>query len=131
MKYYGLTLNLRDDAKTIEEYKTYHRAMWPEVEESLRRAGVLTLRIFLGARQLFMYMEAGDDFDPATYVSEYLREPRAAEWESLMQQMQEPVAYAKPGEWWTFLEPIYALGSNSRDGVSSTNGGGLSSSAQT
>lgn len=109
MRSYGLTLNLKDDPAVIEEYKHYHLAIWPEVEASLQRAGVLSIRIFLGARQLFMYMEVQDDFDEASYVNQYLQEPRAVEWENLMQRMQEPVPYARPGEWWTFLEPIYTL----------------------
>jgi hypothetical protein len=44
MKYYGLTINLKDDPKVIETYKEYHRHLWPEVEASLHRAGIARTR---------------------------------------------------------------------------------------
>ncbi len=46
MKYYGLTINLKDDPKVIETYKEYNRHLWPEVEASLHRAGIARTRSF-------------------------------------------------------------------------------------
>ena len=39
MKCYGLTLNLKDDADSIEKYKEYHRHPWPEPLQGLRVVG--------------------------------------------------------------------------------------------
>ena len=40
MARYVFTVNLKDDAAAIEAYRRYHREVWPEVIQSLRRAGV-------------------------------------------------------------------------------------------
>ena len=64
MKYYGLTLCLRDNSETIEQYKEYHRHVWPEVTARLGEVGITQMRIFLLGTRLFMYMETTDDFDP-------------------------------------------------------------------
>jgi L-rhamnose mutarotase len=109
MKCFGLTLNLKDDPRVIASYKEYHRHVWPEVEASLHRVGITSLRIFLLGRRLFMYMETTDDFDPDTYDTDYLEEPKAVQWEDLMKPLQEAVLKAKPGEWWALMEAIYEL----------------------
>ena len=35
-----LAVDLNDSASGIEAYKAHHRHVWPEVLESLRRAGI-------------------------------------------------------------------------------------------
>ena len=35
-----LAVDLKDDKAAIEAYKDHHRRVWPEVLDSLRRAGV-------------------------------------------------------------------------------------------
>lgn len=110
MKYFGFTLNLRNDADVIASYKEYHGRVWPEVERTLRRVGVKKMRIFLHGRRLFLYMETADEYDPKTSRAEYLSEPRVAEWERMMQEkFQEPLPEARPGEPWLSMEPIYSL----------------------
>jgi L-rhamnose mutarotase len=108
MKYYGLTINLKDDTKVIETYKEYHRHVWPEVEAS-HRASIARTRIFLLGQRMFMYMEVTDSFDESNYLQVYMQEPKAVEWEKLMIQFMEAVPEAKPGEVWARMEPIYAL----------------------
>ena len=43
VKAFGLTINLREDPQIIEEYKEYHRAVWPEVEQALKTVGVTSM----------------------------------------------------------------------------------------
>lgn len=110
MKYFALTLNLKDDLKAIAAYKEYHRNVWPEIERTQRRLGVKKIRIFLHGRRLFLYMETADDYDPQRASVEYLKEPKAVEWERLMQaNFQEQLPEAKAGEWWVPMDAIYAL----------------------
>ena len=40
MKSFGQVLDLKNDPKTIETYKKYHREVWPEVVRSLKTAGI-------------------------------------------------------------------------------------------
>ena len=91
----------------IETYKDYHRKVWPEVEAGTSRAGITRMKIFLLGRHLFMYMETTDDFDLVGHVEQYMKYPRVAEWENLMESYQERVAEAKPGELWANMELVY------------------------
>lgn len=110
MKFFAYTLNLRDDAQAIEQYKEYHRRVWPEVEHMQRRLGVTKIRIFLHGHRLFLYIEAQDHYDPAVAALEYVKDPKVVEWEQLMQaRFQERFAESKPDEWWVRMEPIYVL----------------------
>jgi L-rhamnose mutarotase len=110
MKFYGLTLNLKDDPEAIASYKEYHRKVWPEVERSLRQVGIRRIRTFLHGRRLFMYMETDDDCDLDRALVRYLDDPRATEWEDLMRErFQERLPDSKPGQWWLPMEPVYDL----------------------
>jgi L-rhamnose mutarotase len=37
MKKYCLTLDLKDDADLIAEYEEQHKAIWPEIKDSITR----------------------------------------------------------------------------------------------
>jgi L-rhamnose mutarotase len=110
MRFYGRTVNLKDSPKVIEAYKEYHRNVWPEVEGQLSKLGVAKMRIFLLGRRLFMYVETTDDFDPDAFVARWMEQPKCLAWEEIMQQYQEPLPEAKPGEWWLTMEPVYQYG---------------------
>ena len=110
MKHYGMTLQLKDDRRAIDRYLEHHRAVWPEVERGLRSIGIQRMMIWRLERRLFMHMETVDDFDPARDFARYEAEtPRAAEWQRLMESLQEPVPEAKPGEWWAEMQRVYEL----------------------
>ena len=109
MKSFAMALNLKDDPRTIEVYKERHRAVWPEVLDGLRSIGISKMKIFLLGRRMFMYFEAGDDFDPATDFQRYQATERAREWEALMRGLQERVDEAAPGDWWAPMEEVFDL----------------------
>jgi len=114
VKCFGYTLNLKDDAAAIQAYKEYHRQVWPEIEQMEKRHGVTGLCIFLEGRRLFLYLEAGDDYDPMAAAEEYMRDVKCAEWEELMRsKFQEPLPGSSPGEWWRPMESIYNLDARS------------------
>lgn len=110
MKRYVLTLDLKDDARAIEEYKAHHRAVWPEVQRSLRGVGVRAMDIYALGRRLTMVMDTRDDFDlGSSFAAHVASDPRCAEWEALMKTYQEPPPGARPGELWTRMEPVFHL----------------------
>ena len=110
MKCYGMTLNLKDDADSIEKYKEYHRHPWPEPLQGLRVVGVLDMKIFLLGRRMFMYMTTVDEFDPEVDFARYMEQyPKAQEWDDLMCTFQERVAEAAAGEWWALMEQVFDL----------------------
>jgi L-rhamnose mutarotase len=110
MKYYGLTLNLKEDAAIIEKYKEYHRHPWPEPLQGLRQVGILDMKIFLLGRRMFMYMATVDEFDPEVDFARYMEQyPQAKQWDDLMCTFQERVPEAAEGEWWALMEQVFDL----------------------
>lgn len=105
-----LAVNLRDDPGVVETYRRHHREVWPEVQASLRQAGVLRLDIYLLGRRLVMVVETRDGLDYRTaFESHASSSQRVAEWERLMKSLQEPPAEAREGEWWAAMEPVFHL----------------------
>ena len=110
MKHYGQTINLKNDPEILRRYVEYHRAAWPEVECGLKSIGIRRMLIWMLGRRLFMFMETTDEFDPARDFPRYEKShPRITEWQNLMASFQEPVAEAKPGEWWAQMDLVYSL----------------------
>lgn len=103
-------VNLRDDAAAIAAYRDHHQRVWPEVIESLRRAGVHAMDIHLLGRTAVMIVEVHDGVDArGAFAAHRASSPRVAEWEQLMQSLQEPSADAAPGEWWAQMETVFRL----------------------
>ena len=99
-----LTVGLRDDPAAIRAYVDHHRAVWPEVLDSLRRVGIRAMDIYLLARRLVMVVEVDD----RTTLEEAFRVHHATggrvqEWERLMTALQEPA----PGAGWTPMPPVF------------------------
>lgn len=109
MKTYGLTLMLQDDPAKIEEYKKQHRAVWPEVTARLREVGVHEMRIFLRDRRMFMYIETTDEFEPLRDFARVNEDPRSAEWNRLMADLQERAPEATADEWWAPMELVFDM----------------------
>jgi L-rhamnose mutarotase len=110
MSGFVLTLDLLDDPDVIAAYRRYHESVWPEVERSLRAAGVRKMEIYLLGRRLVMLLDLDYGLDPATVFDVHRRSGgRVAEWESLMQSLQDPAPGALPGHFWAQMEPVYSL----------------------
>ena len=105
-----LMADLVDDAAAVALYREHHRQVWPEVVESLRRAGVEQLDVHLLGRRLVMIVELKAGLDLArTFAAHVASSARVAEWERLMKSLQQPAPGAAPGEWWTAMEPVFTL----------------------
>ena len=110
MKSLAMTLDLVDDPALIEKYKAYHREVWPEVIAGLRSVGITKMKIFLLGTRMFMYLEAPNDFDPATDFQGYTgSSPRAKEWDELMRNFQSVVPQARQDEWWANMEEVFDI----------------------
>lgn len=105
-----LTLNLKDDPAVIEAYRHHHAHVWPEVADSLRRSGIVHLEIYLLGRRLVMIADTdGRDIEAAFRAHHASAGTRVAAWEALMQEMQEPLPEAAPGEWWARMTCVCRL----------------------
>lgn len=109
MQKYCLALDLKDDADLIAAYEAHHRAVWPEIEASLREAGIVNLEIYRVETRMFMILEAGPDFSFEKKAAADADNPKVQEWEALMWQFQQPLPNSQPGEKWRLMERIYSL----------------------
>lgn len=110
MRHFGLTINLKDDPKVIEQYKIYHQKAWKETLVGLKAVGITKMNIYLLGRRLFMAMETVDNFDIERDFPRYLdQHPKCKEWDELMRTFQEPVDEAQKGEWWAQMELVFEL----------------------
>jgi L-rhamnose mutarotase len=109
MRRYSLALDLKDDETAIAEYKRYHQKIWPEIRDSIFAAGILDMEIYLLGRRLFMIMEVADNFSFADKAAADAANPKVQEWETLMENFQQPLPESKPGQKWVLMERIFSL----------------------
>lgn len=109
MPRYCLNLDLKNDPAVIEEYKRYHRDVWPEVKKSLYDVGILEMEIYLITNRLFMIIETTDSFTFDAKSKADLANPKVQEWETIMGNFQLPLPGSKPGEKWVLGERVFKL----------------------
>ena len=115
MKTYAYTIDLKNDPGSIAEYIEYHRNVWPEVLESLRKAGIKGDRIFILGTRLFMLLEVNDEFDPKLGLQNHAAGLREKEWEDRMSKFQLLVKEACEGEWWAQMELVFDMNEQKTD----------------
>ncbi len=104
---YCLALDLQPDPALIAEYEAMHRAVWPEILDSIRDSDILHLEIYRIENRLFMILEAGDDFSFEKKAAADAANPKVQEWENLMWRYQKALPTARPGEKWMLMERIF------------------------
>jgi L-rhamnose mutarotase len=109
MRRHCLALDLEDDPTLIAAYEEHHRAVWPEILESIRSSGILSMEIWRTGNRLFMVMETEDDFSFERKAEADARNPKVQEWEALMWTYQKSLPGAKPGEKWRLMERVFSL----------------------
>jgi L-rhamnose mutarotase len=109
MKRYALTLDLIDDPKLIEAYEEHHRNVWPEIINSIRDAGILSMEIYRVDTRLFMIMEVDDTFSFERKSRLDSGNSKVLQWEELMWKYQRALPFAKPGEKWVVMNRIFSL----------------------
>lgn len=112
MNRHCLALDLRDDPAAIRLYEEYHAHVWPEIKASIYDAGIADMEIYRTANRLFMIIEALPGFSFETKAAADAANPRVQEWERLMEQFQQALPWAKPGEKWVVMEKVFKLGKN-------------------
>lgn len=73
---YCLALDLKDDPVLIAEYKRYHEKIWPEIEKSIREAGIENMEIYLLGNRLFMIMGTSEKFSLRRNLRQTWRIPK-------------------------------------------------------
>ena len=109
MKRYCLAVDLVNDPEMIAEYEAFHKKIRPEIEKSIREAGVTQMDIYRLENHLFMIMETEDDFSFEKKAKMDAENPKVQEWEQLMWKYQEGLPSAKEGEKWMIMKKIFAM----------------------
>ncbi|GAB5522789.1 MAG: L-fucose mutarotase [Roseivirga sp.] len=109
MKKYCLTLDLKDDPQLIEEYKSYHENVWPEVIESIETSGISSMEIYLLGNRLCMLVEVEDTFSFQEKAEKDKANQKVQQWEELMWKYQQGLPLAQPGEKWMLMDKIFDL----------------------
>jgi len=107
MKRYCFALDLKDDPELIREYEEYHRAIWPEILESIRASGIVDMEIYRIQNRLFMIMDTEDDFSLSQKAAMDEANAKVQEWEELMWKYQQALPGSAPGEKWQQMDQIF------------------------
>ena len=106
---YCFALDLKNDSRLIWEYENHHQHVWPEIIESLKKAGVAKADIYRTGSRLFMILETDEQFSLDKKAESDRENSRVQEWETLMWTYQQSLPHAKPGEKWVLMERIFSL----------------------
>lgn len=106
---YCFTLDLKNDPKLISEYERYHKKVWPEITESIKKSGIEDLEIYRLGTRMFMIMEVRKSFSFQAKALADQENPKVREWEELMWKFQQPLPQARRGEKWLRMERIFKL----------------------
>lgn len=110
MKQYAFTLDLKDDPQLIEEYKRHHQKVWPQVIASLKRVGVLDMKIYNYGNRLFMLTQTIDSYDPEQAYQQYLQfDPACQEWEILMDRYQQRLPDSSVDQKWQLMDCCFDM----------------------
>ena len=104
-------LDLKDDPALIDRYKQWHAPGQAPVaiNESIRKAGIEALEIYLVGNRMIMILTPGPDFDPVAKAAADAASVEVQKWETLMWDFQQALPFAAPGQKWLPMERIYSL----------------------
>ena len=86
VKRYVQTMDLKDNAELIAEYRRRHSEenAWPEILDGIRQVGILDMQLFILGTRLVMIVETPLDFDWDSAMAQLATLPRQQEWEDYM-----------------------------------------------
>lgn len=104
MKRIGQIIRVKPEME--ERYKELHANCWPEVRQMIEACNIRNYSIYLRDGFLFAYMEyVGDDFEAD--MQKMADDPMTQKWWKETDPCQEPIATAKPGQWWIDMEEVF------------------------
>lgn len=106
MKRYGMVIHILPDK--INEYKTLHQHVWPEVLNILSTYHIKNYSIFLKDHLLFGYLEYhGNNYEED--MKQIANEEVTQRWWKLTAPCQKPFSTAKKDEWWSLMEEVFHI----------------------
>lgn len=106
MKRVGFFLKVKQ--ASITEYKKHHEAVWPEMQEALRRTGWHNYTLFIRDDGLiFGYVEAEESFQAS--LDAMAKEAINLKWQEFMAPYFESLGGSRPDEAMIELEQYFHL----------------------
>lgn len=101
-------VNTVDNPKKMDEYLTYHKQVWPEVEAGFKKAGYKKIVLYRFNNLIVMAITVpkNADLDEMGKIAESYS-PRCAEWNKLMNSYQKGVKGSLEGQKWVEAIPFY------------------------
>jgi len=109
MRRYCFALDLKNDEQRIREYEGHHQAVWPEVQDSFQRAGITNVELYRTGNRLCMLLEVDESFSFEKKAAIDAADPVVQRWEALMGSYQQPLPWAREGEKWILMQPVFRL----------------------
>lgn len=103
-----MVIGVRPDR--VAEYKALHAEPWPEMDAALKDANIHHYSIFLKEPENLLF--GVWDYRGTDYEGDMKRlgeKGVTKRWLDLTDPCQSPLASAKPGEWWSFMDCVYHL----------------------
>jgi L-rhamnose mutarotase len=106
VKRIGFVLKVKADK--VEEYKQHHKAVWPEMQDALRRTGWRHYSLYMwDDGLLFGYFETPESLQAA--VAGMAQEEVNARWQEFMAPYFEALGGAHPDAGMVELEEVFHL----------------------
>lgn len=109
MQQFVLALDLKNDPHLITQYEAHHKAVWPEIIQSIEKTGIIECNIYRIENRLTMILITTDEFTFEAKAISDNQNPKVQEWETLMWQYQQALPTAKPHEKWMICKHIFTL----------------------
>lgn len=109
MKRYGSVIEVKPGK--LEEYKTLHADVWPDVLAMIKQCNIQNYSIYLrrlpdGKHYLFSYFEyAGSDFDAD--MAKMAADATTQKWWDVCKPCHNPLPDRAEGEWWASMEEVF------------------------
>ncbi len=107
MNTYVLICDLKDELEAIQAYEECHKAVAPEILESIRVAGVLEMSIYRWRNRLSMILLGDDNFSFERKAALDNANPKVQEWEAFLGQFQTNLPGTPPNWRWALTEKIF------------------------
>ena len=104
----GMVIGVRPER--VADDKRLHAEPWPEIDAALKDANVHRYSIFLKEPENLLF--GVWDYLGNDYEGDMKRLGEKAvtkRWLALTDPCQSPLASAKPGDWWSFMDCVYHL----------------------
>ena len=105
------TMELKNDSELIKEYRKAHDKVhfWQEIEEGIKKVGILEMEIYILGNRLVMIVDAPLDFQWDDAMQRLATLPRQEEWEKHVAAFQQCAADATSDQKWQMMDRMFYL----------------------